>query len=306
MGVDVFFVLSGYLITGILRKEYARTGTIRLLRFTRRRLIRLYPALVVVCAFVLVISLVARTAVREVGIDVFHALTYTSNIWSGGSALLDHTWTLSLEEQFYLLWPFLLWIALRSSTRWAWLPTAIVIGTVLSLDLFTGQSGALHTYVRAMGLPVGCVLAFATPTVLRTLRPLALLSGPALLILFFVPLPAYLTTGWPISIGALLAAPLVAALVTTNVRPLARGPLCWLGLRSYSLYLWHLPIMLLVFFHSPDAVPVWIRPIAAIVVSLLFAEASYRYVEQPFLRLRDRGRRRGSSLEAPVPRNPSP
>lgn len=303
MGVDVFFVLSGFLITGLLRREFAKTGTIRLARFTARRLMRLYPALLVVCLFVLAVALATRTAVPEVTHDVVRALTYTSNLVPLQTGLLDHTWTLSIEEQFYLVWPLLLLVALRFGTAWAWLPTLGLLAVILGSDLLQGQSGALHTYVRAMGLPLGCALAFATPWIMRALRPAALVAAPLLLLAFFVPLPPFLTTGWPISVGALLTVPVVAALVSTRIAPLERGPLHWLGLRSYSLYLWHLPLMSLALHQAPDAIPVWARIVGGVTASLMAAELSYRFVEQPFLRLRDR--RRPDPGEPPIGADPT-
>ncbi|WP_314505727.1 acyltransferase [uncultured Microbacterium sp.] len=298
VGVDVFFVLSGFLITGLLRAEYSRTGSIRLVRFTVRRLMRLYPALLGVCLFVMAVAIAAQRAVPEVAHDVLHALTYTSNLVPMQSGLLDHTWTLSLEEQFYLMWPVLLLMAVRTSSPWAWVPAIGILAAIFSTDLLQGQTGALHTYVRAMGLPLGCALAFAGSHVLRWLRAVAIPSAIGLLIVFFVPLPSFLTTGWPISIGAILAVPLVATLLTIRFPPLERGPMRWLGLRSYSLYLWHLPIMALVLFHAPPEVPEWLRVVSGVGVSLMIAELSYRFVEQPVLRLRDRTR--------PEPGEPSP
>jgi peptidoglycan/LPS O-acetylase OafA/YrhL len=290
MGVDIFFVLSGFLITRILRAEYGRTGGIRLRRFTARRLLRLYPALVAMCIFVLTVSVATRRQVPEVLHDVVLSLTYTSNLLPMQTGLLDHTWTLSLEEQFYLVWPLLLLVALSSRSAWGWLPAALVLGVVVTADILSGQSGALHTYVRAMGLPLGCALAFARPRALRTLGFAAPFTAAAFAVAVFVPMPSWLTTGWPISIGAVLAAPVVAALVTWRIAPLEWPLARWFGLRSYSLYLWHLPLMSLAVHQLPAAVPPAVRLGVGISAALFVSELSYRMVETPVLRWRDRVR----------------
>lgn len=287
-GVDVFFVLSGFLITGILRSEFSKTGHIRLRRFTARRLLRLYPALLVVCGFVLALGALSRRGVDDIAGDVLRSLTYTSNLFPMSSGLLGHTWTLSLEEQFYLVWPALLLLGLRFRGAWAWLPTAGILVAVLAVDLATGQSEAIHTYVRAMGLPLGCALAFASGRVLRLIGLAAIVTAPVLVLAFLLPLPAVLTTGWPISIGAVLAAPLVAAAATRRIAPLEWAPLRWFGLRSYSLYLWHLPLMSLMHHQAPDSIPLWLRLTVGVIASLIAAELSHRFVEQPVLRWRDR------------------
>ncbi|WP_353807395.1 acyltransferase family protein [Agromyces sp. SYSU T00194] len=301
LGVDVFFVLSGFLITRLLRNEYDRTGTIRLARFTARRLLRLYPALLAACAFVLTVALVTGRAVPELTRDVLVSLTYTSNLVAMQGGLLDHTWTLSLEEQFYLVWPALLLLSLRWRAPWAWLPQVALIAAILVVDLLPGAPPAVHSYVRAMGLPLGCALAFAGPRTLGVLGRLAPVAAAGFALAVFLPLPAALTTGWPISIGAVLAAPMVAALVAWTVPPMEWAPLRWFGLRSYSLYLWHLPIMSLALHHAPAGVPGWTRVIVGVAASLLVAEASYRWIEQPVLRLRDR--RRPAPVADPGPRS---
>jgi peptidoglycan/LPS O-acetylase OafA/YrhL len=287
-GVDVFFVLSGFLITRILRGEVAVSGTIRLRRFAVRRLLRLYPALLVVCVFVLGLAVILQTAVVPVSWDVLTSLTYTSNLWSPTSGLLDATWTLSIEEQFYLIWPALLLVAVRIGRWWAWTPVALLLGGVLIADLATGGDTALHTYVRAMGLPLGCALAFAGPRTLRALGRIALLAGLAFVASLWLPLPEWLTEGWPVSIGAVLAVPMVAALVTWRVRWMGWAPLRYLGLRSYSLYLWHMPLIALAWHHGPEAIPLPLRIVAGVIASLIAAELSYRCVEQPVLRVRPR------------------
>src|SRR6478735_9056626 len=116
VGVDIFFVLSGFLITRILLSENDATGRIRLSSFYLRRFLRLYPALFTVCFVVAMLAVVTGRNTASVLGESAYALIYVSNIhydlWGSSSTLLFHTWTLALEEQFYLVWPPLLLLAL--------------------------------------------------------------------------------------------------------------------------------------------------------------------------------------------------
>ena len=286
LGVDVFFVLSGFLISTILLRELDATGTVQLLRFSRRRLLRLYPALVVLVLGVLVVSLGTRRAVGNTASDALVALTYTGDVLPL-HGLLDHVWTLGLEEQFYLLWPALIVLSAtkeRQLRRW---PGALLVGALLAADLVHGRVGYLHVFVRAMGLPLGCAIAISPTWRARLARggPVCLL---ALLVVMVVPLPPTVSTGWPVSVGAVLATPCVAWLSQAAPRLLGSAPLQWLGTRSYSLYLWHFPLVSLALNHAPAAVPHAARVGLALVASLIAAEASYAWVERPVLRWRDR------------------
>ena len=302
LGVDVFFVLSGFLITGLLRREIADTASIRLGRFGQRRLLRLYPALMAVVTFVVAVSLIVQTAVAITLRDATAALTYTANLVPL-HGLLDHVWTLALEEQFYLVWPVLLLLGTKSRRIHYW-PGITLVVAVLTADQLSGPSNPLHSYVRAMGLPIGCALAL-TPQLPRSLR----LSGPpalvTLLALFFLPLPSSLTTGWPMSVAVPLTA-LIIAWFANSPGPLGSTALTWLGLRSYSLYLWHFPLISLITLHAPAALPDLARKLLALAASLIAAECSYRLIEQPILRWRDHLRPRKQPAAAPPPRCAAP
>jgi peptidoglycan/LPS O-acetylase OafA/YrhL len=160
LGVDVFFVLSGFLITSLLVAEWDRRGRIDLRRFYVKRFLRLAPALVVLCAAVVVIAVVSASRPREVAEGAVASALYVANLWlySGHDMpLLQHTWTLALESQFYLLWPVLIGLVL----------TRRRVGVVLLLVLVALSVGAdavgvapvAYTYARAVGLPLGCSLA---------------------------------------------------------------------------------------------------------------------------------------------------
>ena len=299
VGVTVFFVLSGYLITRLLVTEYDATGTVDLVRFAIRRARRLLPALLVAVAVTSVIVIVADHG-SAVG-DAFLTLAYVAN-WARASGdpmgLWNHAWSLAIEEQFYVLWPLLFVVA---AVRLRLKPDAMVIvllGTA-------GMSAALRATMIASGLDdrayfgsdsraeallAGCVLGVALSR-----RPSVAVPGwvgpvavAAVLVLALVPMRSLL---WP---GALYSLTTVASCVllvgVERVRGgthlLASRPLVWLGTRSYSLYLWHVPVILLLGPMLPaDG---WVRLATLTVVSVALAMVSYAYVEGPFRRRSDR------------------
>ncbi|MEY2469051.1 MAG: hypothetical protein QOF21_1749, partial [Actinomycetota bacterium] len=284
-GVDVFFVLSGFLITGLLVKEFESTGTLRLLRFSGRRLLRLYPALVVLVVCVVGAAIVVDESVGENVHDAVLALTYTAN-WPLTGTLLSHTWTLALEEQFYLVWPVLYLVSHRRQ-RFRPAIALALIGCLVVADIATGRTGVLHTYIRATGLPIGCALALS-PGLRSALQRWAAPAAVLLIVCFFVDLSPTLTTRGPISIGAVLSAPVVAGLSAGRLKVLAWRLLPWLGLRSYSLYLWHLPVISIVRHHIAEGAPTAVQAGLGVAASVVAAVLSYRFVERPGLALRDR------------------
>ncbi|MEO6512973.1 MAG: acyltransferase [Nocardioides sp.] len=285
LGVDVFFVLSGFLITRILVAEHGRTGTLRLSRFYARRSLRLYPALMGVVTFCVLVAVSTRRAVSDTIHDAVISLLYVTNVLGASGGLLSHTWTLALEEQFYLVWPAVLllclWLKRRGVRSAAWLPGLSIVVVVLLADLLTGRDGVMHTYVRAMGLPLGCALALTSTAMLHRAAKLAWPAGIALLVIMVLQPPAQLATGWPISAGALLTAPLVARVVTTDGGLFTFGTLRYLGLRSYSLYLWHVPLMSLASHQAPESIPHSLALMSGAVASMAAAEVSYRCIERP-------------------------
>jgi peptidoglycan/LPS O-acetylase OafA/YrhL len=291
LGVDVFFVLSGFLITSLILSEYEQCGTVSLARFYLRRSLRLYPALLLVAIFCITVTLITRSAAVHTTLhDAAVSLLYIANFSSPSSGLLDHTWTLSLDEQFYLLWPPLLIYILRRRMPQAAIPSIGILTAILTADLILGQDGPVHTYVRAMGLPLGCYLALNLKHRRRiaTLGRLGWAATVTLAALIVLPVPEILLTSWPISPGSLLAAPIVAMLVSRRVRIFETRVIRWFGLRSYGLYLWHFPLLSLARHHAPDFMPVGLRLIVGLLASLMAAELSYSLIEQPIRRLRDR------------------
>ena len=294
LGVDLFFVLSGFLITSLLLGEHGRTGRISLGWFYWRRALRLLPALLALIAVY-----VSFTVWKGGFADDTHGLrnalwglSYLSNFplaagMDGGS--LSHLWSLAQEEQFYLLWPPLLTglLALRFRPR-------PIVGALLAVaGLFAAHrwsiadTGTLRRLwvapdMHADALIAGCAAGFVYCFRLwcRWLQPAGLVALAACVAVVATEARENRSLfGWPLAVFVVAAAVAVLAVADSPRSPLARllsfRPLQLLGVISYGLYLWHFPI-----FKVAGATPL------ALVSSVVVAAASYRYLESPVLRLR--------------------
>lgn len=302
LGVDMFFVISGYIITTILLKEQAETGAISLKQFYLRRIRRIWPALAVLLGMVISIEAARATVTggHPGGDTLFLALVSAASMMNwvrafrySGGGILGHIWSLSVEEQFYLLWPLLLSFCLRFQNRRAILQLlGLGILAVLAWRIFLVFSSVPpeRTYngldTRADALLIGCLLAFyGTRTLSASIRMagLAIASCILLTMLMLAPWTSIGMNGVGFTVAALCAAFWVAETVEPHrmtARILGSRSMSWLGLRSYSLYLWHYPVivwMTMTSLPSPVAMPL------AIGLSLALADASYRFVELPFL-----------------------
>jgi peptidoglycan/LPS O-acetylase OafA/YrhL len=333
LGVDVFFVLSGYLITSMLLVERAGSGRIDLGRFWRGRARRLLPALALVVLFALIAtSTIARDDLSRTRGDALASVVFMTN-WHeiiashsyfnafGRPSLLQHLWTLAVEEQFYLIWPLLLVGGLRWLGR-----RRMSVLTALGALASTGLMWALYnpnldptrvyfgTDTRSSTLLVGALLAFAWPvthlptvTCARARNVLDGIGVTALLGILAVFWRASDYDPWLYRGGFLLVAICTGVLVAVAVHPAARlgtilgwGPLRWIGVRSYGIYLWHWPIMQLT---RPRVDVPWHGPLlvlAQIGLTLVIAAASYRYVEHP-VRTGEAQRRVRTWLDARTP-----
>jgi peptidoglycan/LPS O-acetylase OafA/YrhL len=314
VGVNVFFVLSGYLITTLLLAERDRNGRIGLGNFYLRRGIRLLPALLALVTFWTAYTLATQPGpTRSLELRaVPYVLLYVGNwrrAFDGQGALywFGHTWSLSIEEQFYLIWPILLVIAARWGGRRAVLVTAVagsVASGALRLALWhgTGSVGRIYnsTDTVADQLLIGCALAVLLSMNRERMRRVCRIGAlpGALVLVALVPIAQWqyfrFTVGY--TVVAVAAALVVGYLVleprSVAARALASRPLAFVGVISYGLYLWHFPIILAAEGHLHNRLALAICATAATFVA---AYASWVLVERPLLR---RGRR-GS--RTPVP-----
>lgn len=305
-GVDVFFVISGFLITRLLIGEQRRTGSISLKDFYIRRLFRIFPANYF---YVLVIWLcsVAGLFVLE-GRDIWRAVTYTMNYVVNPNWYLGHLWSLSVEEQFYLLWPFLLTRVSRE--RAVQVAVAVVVlspfirvGTaVLAPRQVPLLDSAFHTVADA--LAAGCLLAMCWRQLENWSRYQAFLRSrmfwmvPAVVA---VSIPfSYLSWKFAIAAGSsiqILGSFLIIERFVRYPGGTAGAFLNWapvqaIGVLSYSLYLWQQP-----FLHRGSDAWWAVFPLN-LAAALAAAAASYFLVEKPFLALRKK------FVKAPVPASP--
>jgi peptidoglycan/LPS O-acetylase OafA/YrhL len=307
LGVDLFFVLSGFLITTLLLEEQRAHGRVDILGFYRRRARRLMPALLAVLAVVLVFTGSVFGVVAGLG--------YFSNVVQMGAPestmppALEHLWSLAAEEQFYLAWPLLLFVLLRARLG---LAVVLVLAGVAftamrqfqlwSADEVFWQRIAYGPDTRSAPILVGCLLALAVAArgAFRFRWAQAVAIG--LFAAFYViDTESFVLSGLPLVLFACVSAVMIVRALDARSlvsRSLAVAPMVFLGRISYSLYLWHAPIFLL---FGISATEKGLSLIPALGLSLVAATASYYFIELPILRRRPR-----STMAEPVePQRPS-
>jgi peptidoglycan/LPS O-acetylase OafA/YrhL len=322
VGVDVFFVLSGFLITGILVRERERTGRIGLRAFYARRARRILPAGAVFVALTLIASAFVLDPLRltDVARDGVAAALSVPNIRFALNAMdyfqsgsppspLLHYWSLGVEEQFYLLWPAMLLLALRLPRRRlaaSLLLVTVVIGSYLVAFYLTTASAQWAFYslpARAWQLALGGLIA-VIPLQRLPQRVLTIVSWVGLIGIVAAGVTVDPASPYP-GLAALLPTLGAGAVVLGGDRPwsvgtlLAVPPLRFFGRISYSLYLAHWPILVLPAANLAigEQLPLEIRGALAL-VSVVVACASYLLVERPFLRGMPSGLRLGRTLAA--------
>ena len=316
LGVDVFFVLSGYLITDLLVARWNQHGRLDLGGFWARRARRLLPALAV-----LLVAVTAATAVIQpaqlaaLRAALLAAVTYSSNWWQalahhsyfaqfGPPPPLQHLWSLAIEEQFYVVWPLLLIVMLKTcqSGRFraglAWLGAALsALAAILVYVPGADPSRVYYgTDTHASALFIGSALALSWP-----LRRLQALSRDNARIPDALGLAGIAVLAWAMGhftgtdrvlypAGLLVVALAAGAVVLAAASPglvswaLGRSVLRWIGIRSYGIYLWHWPVIALAaaaFPHPRLAAWTWLPETA---LSAALAAASWRWVEEPIIR----------------------
>lgn len=313
IGVDVFYVLSGYFITGLLLREAERNATISIIEFYARRARRLLPVATLVTLATTAATWLWAAPVRQpkVGVDAIGASLNLANVLFAASAHnyqnagadpspFLHFWSLAVEEQFYWLWPWIFTLAAGAATvtftvrrrRLAW---TVGVLSALSLAAAIWQTGTNQTFAffmlptRAWELGAGALLA-AAPGLLSRLHPLArnvftlaglsLVAVSAAVFSDTTPFP-----GWAATVPVAGAALVVAGAGSTGRAGtlLASRPARAVGRWSYSIYLWHWPILVLPAMISGAPLS-WPVKVALGVVSVGAGAASYRWVENPIRR----------------------
>jgi peptidoglycan/LPS O-acetylase OafA/YrhL len=308
-GVQVFFVLSGFLITSLLLKEFNRSGRINIASFYRRRALRLFPALGVFLLLCAAVSLPLSAAYRSqtlsaIPFSVFYSFNWVQALKDPPFGLVTHTWSLAIEEQFYLVWPLLVLLVLRlggrSRTLFAVaLGAALLSATWAHLLWTSGQSEARIYYgsdTGAVPLMFGCAAGIMYVSVqwkglARSLSQAVGVIGALVIVVGFLK-------SWPpnLEYGAGIAAMMafgvacgILGLAAAPVRPiefvLSLPPLVLLGRISYGAYLWQGPVLMLLIAYLH--LSTWLLLAAALPLTVLLSFASYRIVERPFLRMKN-------------------
>ncbi len=300
IGVDLFFVLSGFLISGLLFREFQRFGSIRYGHFLARRGFKIYPAFYVMLGGVL--WLAASHGRPFIGWRVlFSEMCFVQNY---GPALFPHTWSLAVEEHFYLLLPLLL-LALRGkgATPFAALPRIFLAIAVLTLAARFAtppdqplwlKAHLFPTHLRLDSLLFGVLLSWcfhfrhAALTAFVACWRWALAAVAVLL--FIPPFIIELRSGWYLRTLGLTAHYLASGallLLALHFKPQWR-PLAFIGAHSYSIYLWHIPVRYFGLSWLPRDWPPVAAVVAYFVVAIVVGVLAAKLIETPFLRLRDR------------------
>jgi peptidoglycan/LPS O-acetylase OafA/YrhL len=316
LGVDVFFVLSGYLITSILTNELRQTGAVNYRNFYIRRVLRLAPAMLLLVAFQFIHAAFSPHNAHDIRTATWISLAQVENFnlafGSWPRDVIGHTWSLATEEQFYWLWPFalplvvgrrpLLWLGAASAA----MIVARVVGWPLGAGYFHIQFGP---DVRPIGLLIGCALALIPAASLLRI-PTAGLRLAALICL--VALVALASTGGDTLNWNMVLSPIAASLATAGIimglhqqggvvfRLLAVSPAVYVGKISYGLYLFTGPIFFIGEGHN-FGLPFYLYDLALVGLGFAAAALSYEFVEKPCLRLKSRvGQRVALPAAAPA------
>jgi peptidoglycan/LPS O-acetylase OafA/YrhL len=320
LGVRTFFVISGFLITRLLLAELDRTRRISLKAFYIRRLLRIFPAFYVFIICASLLSLIGFAQLDRT--DFLHAVTYTMNyhVPAESNFSLRHLWSLSVEEQFYFLWPLTLGVLGIRRSRWV---LAGVIATVPFVRIVRYQMGpgsealigmAFETVCDA--LATGCLLATLLPSLLKSRWYVRVIASPLFPVLLVAVLIANRQTDHP-NLFWIACIPFMNVVIALTIsryvqfpalfggRVLNTTPLVAIGVASYSLYIWQQ--LFLIQFRAPVSI-VHVFPLNVIAAGTC-AALSYQVVEKPFLRLKryfqseaveDRAAREEPSAPSPI------
>jgi len=297
IGVSVFFVISGFLITALLLRERHKFRRISLAAFYRRRAFRILPAYFVYLLCVGALSLLGL--IPDVSREFWNAVTFTSDYQTHRDWYLAHTWSLSVEEQFYLLWPVIVVFCRKRTLVWVALSVILLDPLIRVITYLAVPSEMMDIkymgHARADVLMFGCLAAllFQTPRFQRLLETLIRWKTPLFATAFLLAVEpflemrgreAYLLVVGFTAQGACITLVMVY-LIVRHQGPvgvfLNSRAISHIGVLSYSLYLWQ-ELFIGADSHSPG------RVVLGLLLAFLIAEASFHFVERPMLRLRRR------------------
>jgi len=320
LGVGVFFTLSGYLITDLLLAQW-NAGKLRLGDFWLRRARRLLPGLFLMMIVVTVwVSVTDRSELTDLRGQVLSASIYVNNWWQisqhvsyfarfGPPSPLNHLWSLAVEEQFYLFWPWLLLLgihfvperrrSIRVRPRLAGVTLVLALASAIEMAvLFHPTFDPSRVYdgtdTRAFGLLIGAALAMVWPSQSLTTRVTArarhILDGLGVVGLVTIALLIWRTnqySAFPYRGGMVLLSVATALVLAALTHPATRlgvalgwGPLRWIGVRSYGIYLWQVPVIVLTT-PSPNPGVQPLRAVLQVAATVVLAALSWKYVEEP-------------------------
>ncbi len=310
LGVDIFFVLSGFLITSILLAEVHEKGKIDLKRFYIRRALRLVPALVAMLVVLAVASPYlyspeeARDTIRAIPLAFLYVTDFAIAIYDTPLGVLRHTWSLSIEEQFYLLWPLMLLIlslmVVRRRKIAGWVVFLVFIFAVYRVFIWMEGNSVPRTYfnvdTRADALLVGCLAGMLFSWGLIPKRGVRILNFGSMLAVLGLGVGLVATDNATTFLyfgGFTLFAIAAALLILGSLEhpdsiisgAMTQPALVWIGRISYGVYLWHYPVFKAV--RYLDAA--WYQQlVVALFVTFAVSYFSYRIIERPFLRMKER------------------
>lgn len=289
IGVAVFFTLSGFLITTLLLEEYQKTNRVSFLGFYIRRTMRLFPGLYVLLLFVVIYAILYKSIVDQEIIfkEALSAAFYVNNIswkwgWGNSALILGHTWSLACEEQFYLIWPWILLLAIKFrsllklqyflfvfiAVSWIFKSKGIypdIVSSIIQESIFIGCLGALLRWNNVV------------PQITTSLTIISLLI---ILIIGILPIHLPFNLFNPCAILTMIVIlGLVNNSTTITNKILANSPMVFIGKISYSLYLWHVVVFRLFTWHS--TLSPQISFVSKFLTTFVLATASFYLIENP-------------------------
>lgn len=289
IGVSVFFTLSGFLITTLLLEEYNESNDVSLKRFYIRRTFRLFPALYVMLLLLSAYAIFWCVGALKINLlkEVLAAALYVSNIswkwgWGTEKLYIYHTWSLGVEEQFYLIWPFILLFFMKNQKiKLLSVILFFFVGTIWLLK-FTHRFSYVAGDIIKESIFIGCLIALIRNKYEQYSKiplVLAMIALITILIIGIKPVTIENATVTTLLI-AVCSGLLILSLLQENILTtcFSYNPIVFIGKISYSLYIWHAPVFRFFYFHP--ILPPRISFVTKIIVSILFSLASWYLIEK--------------------------